>query len=115
MDDLISPLVETLRKTLTMVVRSAPSSGDSLEAVLSRDDLSRCCALLSEAFGPPVKEFDKAAKFDRATQKLVEHMGGIRVEQCLFLKQRENQHTAYAALWPWASDTTRVTLKIGLC
>ena len=114
MDELMSPLVQTLTKELTMVVRSAPSSGDYLEAVLSREDLQRCYALLSTVFGPPAKAFDAVTTFDSELRKLVDQLGGIRRDQCLFLKQRSDRSVAYATLWPWASDATRITLKVGL-
>ena len=114
MDALISPLIEALRKVVPMVVRTAPPSGDYLEGVFSRGDLERCTALLRETFGPPIKEFGAAATFERNLQHVIDRVGGVRVEQCLFLRQRESQPLAYAALWPWASDATRITLKVGV-
>ena len=111
----IKPLVQALRKTLTFVeVRAAPPSGDHLEGVLSRQELERCHAQLCEALGPPVKEFGRNATFDHKTQKTVEALGGVRIDQCLFLVPQEARRVVYAALWPWASDPTRVTLKVGV-
>ena len=94
--------------------RSAPAATDYFEAVLSHQDLQACYGLLSEQLGAPPKEFGKSAKFESKIQKAVDRLGGIRLEQCLFLKTVEPQRVIYAALWPWASDATRVTLKIGV-
>ena len=114
MDALISPLIEALRKAVPMVVRTAPPSGDYLEGVFSRGDLERCTMLLKETFGPPAKEFGAVPVFSQSLHPVITHLGGIRPDQCLFLRQREPEPIAYAALWPWASDATRITLKVGL-
>jgi len=97
-----------------MLVRAAPDSGEALDAVFSRQDLDRCAALLGESFGAPAKAFGQPVKLDRERQRVVDLLGGIRVEQCLFLKMGDGQEVAYATLWPWASDPTRVTLKVGI-
>ena len=114
MDALISPLIEALRHAIPMVVRVASDSGDYLEGVFSRGDLPRAEALLRKTLGPPIKEFGATASFERTTQDLVNRVGGIRIEQCPFFQQRQSPPIAYAALWPWASDTTRITLKVGV-
>ena len=112
---MITPLINALRGEVPMLVRTAPSSGDFLEGVFSRQDLSRCYALLRDALGQPAKEFDRPPAFEPAVQAIVEKLGGCRPEQCLFLKRDEAGRTIYAALWPWASDQTRITLKVGVC
>ena len=115
MDPLVSPLITTLKKTIPLEMRSASDSTEHLEGVLSRHHLPQCYTLLTEAFGPPAKDFSKAAIFEPDTQKVVEQLGGIRTDQCLFLKPAGTLRVAYAALWPWASDPTRVTLKVSVC
>lgn len=114
MTAVVKPLVESLQKTIPMLVRRAPPTGDCLEGVLSSQDLERCCALLAAALGPPAKEFGKGATFDPAVKEVITGLGGIRLEQCLFVKRGEERQVLYAALWPWASDSSRVTLKVGI-
>ena len=111
--DVIRGLVASLRNTASLELRVAPTSGDYLEGVFSRQDLPKCFALLTESLGPPAKEFGKAGTFDQKAQGIVDGLGGMRLDQCLFLKPLPDGRSAYAALWPWASDATRVTIKIG--
>jgi hypothetical protein len=111
--ELLRPLVRALQGGVPLLeTRSAPPSGDALEGVLHRQELQRCYELLKEALGPPAKEFGAQVRFDRPAQQVVDALGGIRKDQCLFLKPDGDQ-VAYAALWPWASDAQRVTLRVG--
>ena len=115
MDAIITPLIRTLKDGVAFAAtRSAPSSEDYFEAVVLRHHLPQCVARLSEALGPPAKEFGKEATFGRHVKALAEAIGGVRVDQCLFVKQLESGQLGYATLWPWASDPTRVTLKVGV-
>jgi len=111
----VKPLIDALQQAIPFVeMRETSPAGDYLEGVLSREDLARCCALLSGTFGPAAKEFGKMVRFTRPCQAMVNQLGGIRPEQCLFIKEEANQPVAFAALWPWASNPQRVTLKVGV-
>jgi len=112
--NLLTPLIAALKQAIPMEVRAAPATGEYLEGVLSRPDLPRCCDLLVQHLGSSVKEFAQPAKFSKEIQRLVNDLGGVRVEQSLFLKTVEGSQTIYAALWPWASNPLRITLKVGL-
>ena len=115
MDTLIASLIDRLKQRIPFLeTRSAPASGEYLEVVIARQDLQTCYELLSQALGPPVKEFGKAARLERTMQKAVDQLGGIWLDQCLFLKSSEKTQVTYAALWPWASNATRITLKMGV-
>ncbi len=114
MKDLVVPLINAIKKEIPLLVRSAPDTGEHLEAVLGRQDLQRCYIMLSDALGPARKEFGERVTLDKSMQKLVDAVGGIRADQCLFLMRGESTAVAYATLWPWASDVSRVTLKIGV-
>ena len=109
------PVIDALQQAITFVEkREAPPAGDYFEAVLSREDLGACCELLAGTLGPAAKEFEKTVKFTKPAQAVVNHLGGVRPDQCLFLKEEPNQPVAFAALWPWASNPDRVTLKVGV-
>jgi hypothetical protein len=112
--DALPPLFMALKDAVPMQMRAGPADGTYLEGVLARPDLSRCYDILTQHLGPPAKDFGKPVAFAKELQRLVNGLGGIRGDQCLFLKSLENNETVYAALWPWASDPRRITLKIGL-
>jgi len=95
-------------------VRTLPTATDYFEAVLGRSDLQRCAALLVEALGPPAKDFDQAAAFEPKIRKAIDTIGGIQHDQCLFLNHEDPTRLGYAALWPWASNPERITLKVGM-
>ncbi len=109
----LKALIASVKQAIPLEIRVAPDSNEYLEGVLTRHDLQRCYELLNNAFGTPVKEFGKAAVFEANIQEIVRKLGGIRLDQCLFLQPYGTPQMAYAALWPWASDPTRITLKVG--
>ena len=114
MDEIVNGLIVELKKTIRFVdLRNAPLSSDYLEGVFLREDLARCYELLVKVFGPPIKELGQAPAFTPGVQTTVNALGGIRANQCLFLVQQGARDIAYAALWPWESDPTRVTLRVG--
>jgi len=115
MAPVVKPLIDALQQAIPFVeLREASAAGDYLEGVLARGDLERCHQLLSGTFGPAAKEFGKTVRFTKPAQAVVDHLGGIRPDQCLFLKEEPNQPIAFAALWPWASNPDRITLKVGV-
>ncbi|MDP3703274.1 MAG: hypothetical protein Q8R78_02675 [Candidatus Omnitrophota bacterium] len=109
------PLIDVLQQAITFIEkREATPSGDYFEGVLSRGDLARACELLEGTFGPAAKEFGKVVKFAGQHQIMVKQIGGVQPDQCLFIKDESNRPIAFAALWPWASNPQRVTLKVGV-
>ena len=115
MDPVITPLIAAVTTNIRfLVVRTAPASGDYLEGVLAAAEMERCCALLEQALGPPLKPFRTAATLEPSMRRLVERLGGIRQDQCLYLQLQADGHSRYASLWPWASDPNRLTLKLGV-
>ncbi len=115
MDSVVTPLIELLRRQMTFVeTRSPVTSLDYFEGVFLRANTDACLTLLRGAFGAPMKGLSEPVKFEPETRLIVEHLGGIRLEQALFLKPRDQKQGVYAALWPWASNPERITLKVGV-
>ena len=109
----VEPLIAALKAAIVLEVR--PSSNAAyLEATLSREQLARCRELLIQQLGIPAKEFWRLAFFDRPTARVVDRLGGIRMNQCLFLSRVDGRSAVYATLWPWSSDPARITLKVGV-
>jgi hypothetical protein len=115
MTPVVKPLIDALQQTMQFVeVRQAAPDGTYFEGVITRSDLERCYQLLGDALGPAAKEFGKTVRFAKPAQAVVDHLGGIRPDQCLFLKEATHQPIAFAALWPWASNPDRITVKVGV-
>ena len=115
MAPVVKPLIDALQQTIPFVeLRQVSTDGTYFEGVMARGDLERCCQLLGSALGPAAKAFGKTVRFTKPAQAVVSHLGGIRPDQCLFLKEEPDQPIAFAALWPWASNPDRITLKVGV-
>ena len=110
----LAPVLASLQQTIPMVIREARPSGDYLECIVSWHDVARCCELLSGTFGEAAKDFNKPAQLDPKIRQALGTIGGIRIEQCLFLAQPEPGRAVYATLWPWASNPAQATLKVGI-
>ena len=97
-----------------MIAEIRPNSEEGyLEAVVTRPNLGQLLELLTKHLGPAAKAAGKTAKFSRDIQKLVDLLGGLRGDQSFFFKQEEGGKVLYAALWPWASNPEKITLKAG--
>jgi hypothetical protein len=103
-------LIEAIKQTVQMEIRQTSDGVKYLEAVIERKDLEVLLTLLRKHLGPPAKEFGKEAKFPKEIQRLVDSLGGLRIEQSFFYRKDGNQ-LIYAALWPWQSSPDKITLK----
>jgi|SRR4030042_2992278 hypothetical protein len=106
-------MIEELKRTLKMEVRSDSQEMEYLEAVLEKEDLKLLNSLLRKHLGPAAKECGEEANLPEEIQKLVDSLGGLRNEQSFFFKQ-EGHQIIYAAIWPWQSDPNKITLKSGV-
>jgi hypothetical protein len=106
-------LIEAIKKTLKVEIRSDPSGGEYLEAVVTRKDFETLHSLLEKHLGPAAKAPGQEADFPEDIQELVDALGGVRLEQSFFYKQ-EKGRVIYAALWPWQSNPDKITLKSGV-
>ena len=115
MEQLARELIGALKQAIHFIeIRNDSLIREYLEAVLPRQDLDACCALLQQYLGPAIKNFGESAQLESVLAQAVETLGGIRPEQCLFVERHAAQRAAYAALWPWASDAAKITLKVGV-
>jgi len=106
-------MIEEIRETLTMEIRSNSCGFEYLEAVTKKDDLESLKSILMKYLGSAAKEQGKGANFSVEIQRLVDSMGGLRIDQSFFFK-REDGKVVYAALWPWESNPEKITLKAGV-
>lgn len=106
-------LIEEIKKTLTMEIRSNSRGSEYLEAVIETKDLGLLNPILRKHLGPARKESGKEGDLPLEIQKIVDSLGGLRKEQSFFCR-RERDEVAFVALWPWQSDPGKVTLKCGV-
>jgi len=106
-------LIEEMKKVVRMEIRPTSRPADYLEAVITLEELEALRSFLEKHLGPAAKESGKEASFPEKIQGLVDSLGGLRIEQSFFYKQDGTQ-VIYAALWPWRSDPSRITLKSGI-
>ncbi len=106
-------IIKEIKETFRMEIRPNSQGSDYLEAVLNTKDVELLVSLLERYLGAAVKERGKEANLPKEVQELVDSLGGLREEQSFFHKQDGNR-VIYAALWPWGSDPTKITLKSGI-
>jgi hypothetical protein len=106
-------MIEEIKETFRMEIRPNSQKSEYLEAVMNTKDLELLRSLLKRYLGSAAKERGKEANLPREIEELVDSLGGLRKGQSFFYKQ-EGHRVIYAALWPWESDPTKVTLKCGI-
>jgi hypothetical protein len=106
-------MIEELKGTLRMEIRSNSKELEYLEAVLQKKDLELLHSLLTKHLGSAAKESGEEKNLPKEIEKLVDSLGGLRKEQSFFYRQ-EGQHILYAAIWPWQSNPDKITLKSGV-
>lgn len=106
-------MIDEIKETFSMEIRPSSRGSDYLEAVLNTKDVELLVSLLKRNLGSAAKERGKEANLPKDIQELVDSLGGLRKEQTFFYRQ-EGRQVMYAALWPWESNPTNLTLKAGL-
>ena len=106
-------LLEEIKQALSLEIRANSQGSEYLEAVLHRKDLAVLNSLLEKHLGSAVKGSGKEQKLPKEVKELVDSLGGLRNGQSFFYR-REGDQVIYAALWPWASDPDKITLKSGV-
>jgi hypothetical protein len=106
-------LIEEIKEALSLEIRSDSRASEYLEAVINTKDIELLNSLLKKYFGSARKEHGKEAPLSKEIQNLVDSLGGLRDGQSFFYRQDGNQ-VIYAAIWPWESDPTKITLKSGV-
>jgi hypothetical protein len=106
-------IIEEIKETLRMEIRPNSQGLEYLEAVINKEDLELVNSLLKKHLGPAAKESGKEANLPKEIQKTVDSLGGLRNEQSFFYR-RDGNKIIYAAIWPWESNPSKITLKSGV-
>ncbi len=107
-------LVDEIKAALELEVRTTAGAHDYFEAVFMTKDLPKLTGILEKGLGQPLKSPGKDVKFTKEIQKIVDLIGGLRREQSFYAKNEAEGKYLYAALWPWQSNPSRITLKVGV-
>jgi hypothetical protein len=106
-------LIEGIRESINMEIRPNSKGSEYLEAVICRRDLESLDSILKRHLGLAAKEFGKEATLPEEIEKIVDQLGGLRIEQSFYYR-KEGVEVTYAALWPWQSNPDKITLKCGI-
>lgn len=106
-------IIDKIKAALDLEIRTSSDAHEYFEAVLMSKDLPKLSSILKEDLGEPLKPANKDVRFAKDIQKIVDLIGGLRREQSFYLKSESDKYI-YAALWPWHSNPSRITLKIGI-
>lgn len=106
-------LVDEIKEALELEVRKSSDADGYFEAVFQSKDLDTLSTIVKNTAGEPLKPPAKRVKFAKHVQEVVDLIGGVRREQSFYLKEEANGEYIYVALWPWESDLSKITLKIG--
>lgn len=106
-------MIDEIKENIRMEIRPSSRGSDYLEAVIDTKDLGLLLSLLKGYLGPAAKERGRETDLPNKIEELVDSLGGLRKGQSFFYRQEGNQ-LIYAALWPWESDPSKVTLKAGV-
>jgi hypothetical protein len=105
-------LIEEIKEALSMEIRPNSQGSEYLEAVINTKDMDLLHSLLRKYLGSAAKEYGKEANLPEEIQTLADSLGGLRSEQSFYYRE-EGHQVIYAAIWPWKSDPTKLTLKSG--
>ena len=105
-------MIMEIRENLTMEVRSNSRGSEYLEAVIKRSDLGLLQSIITKHLGSAAKGPGEEVNFTEEIKKVVDSLGGLRIEQSFFCRL-EDSSVVFAAFWPWQSDPERITLKAG--
>jgi len=106
-------LIEEIKTKLDVEVREYSDEDEYFEAVVQAKDIEMLSDILKDSLGEPLKAPGENPKFPRHFSKLIALIGGIRADQSFYIKESDGGNFIFAALWPWQSDSSRVTLKMG--
>jgi len=106
-------MIEEIKETFRLEIRPNSQGSEYLEAVMNTKDVELLHSLLKRYLGSAAKERGKEVNLPKEIEELVDSLGGLRKEQSFFYR-RDGHRMIYAALWPWESDPTKITLKSGV-
>jgi hypothetical protein len=106
-------LIEEIKQSVEMEIRANSQRSDYLEGVISRGALGQLHPVLTRHLGPAAKEAGKEAALPGEIRETVDALGGLRQDQSFYYRL-DGKKVHFAALWPWASNPEKITVKCGI-
>jgi hypothetical protein len=107
-------MIEEIKERLRMEIRPNSQGFEYLEAVVRKNELEVLRSLLIKHLGPAAKEAGTEVNLPTEIERLVDSMGGLRIEQSFFYRKGDDNRILFAVLWPWESNPEKITLKAGV-
>jgi len=117
--------LQTIEETMALIGElkaaykiKASDSGDPLlyAGIVDSDLIGHITPMVEKYFGEPFNHAGKSTFFVNLTDAFSKAIGGIRKEQTVFRKKVSKSIYLYCAFWPWGSNPTKTTVRIGaLC
>jgi hypothetical protein len=107
-------MIDEIKNRFKLEIRPNSEGSEYLEAVLDAGEFGGLSSFLGEHLGPIAKEAGKEAKLPGQIVEIVEAIGGLRNDQSFFYRLDGDKLT-FAAIWPWATNPKKMTLKSGIC
>lgn len=110
----LSRLVNDLRERGSMDLRPDRRSPLIYSTVIGTQRVDELQKLVFGLLGPPFKPAGESAWWKNWFDPFVKSVGGIERAQTLYRRDLEGPFALYVAFWPWASEPTRCSLRVGL-
>lgn len=120
MEDKIKSIRDALKvipelKTRFGVKRSSQDNEPLMFVGVTESSALKDIAPMVEGFfGKAYKPPGETAFLMNLFDHFVKEVGGVRREQTLFRKEIDRGLNLFCAFWPWASDPTKTSVRIGL-
>lgn len=107
-------VIRELRSKRRLELR--PDDRDKLlySCVITSANVPQVAEAVQNLMGVPFKPAGTSAVWKNWFDPFVRGIGGIRRNQSLYRKDLPEGSIVYCAFWPWASDPTRVSIRLGL-
>lgn len=83
------------------------------EAVYKQTKDSDLILNIERFFGTACLAPGQVSTYPKIAKKCIKNLGGIRENQFFYFKQIDDSKSLYAAIWPWESNISMMTLKLG--
>lgn len=109
-----SRLVSALAKRGALQIRADTHNVLLRTTVVPSDRVPQLLPVVTELMGPAVKPAGTSAMWKNWFDPFFKAVGGSEKQQRLFRRDLADRLSLYVAFWPWASDPTRTSLRIGV-